>query len=249
MTSAAPPPPIVPVTRAELEAVYGADGLRRVPVEELPACITDPGARTYLSEIGLIDAPSAISRFIQLPLHTLAEGCAPQSPAEYWPTLPKDGADLVEVGCFGPITFALDGSTGEVYALFVHEPPTVGGRPAHRSLHSLARCQLAFGAREMLHVVGLLNQEDIDWCREHLAGFAELFPAYLDEDPDEDEELDDELAEKLAAERAAAEEARAPRPSDDEIFADLAAKLNAVEPGLTEGPVWAGILEDFRYGY
>ncbi|QKW20711.1 SUKH-4 family immunity protein [Kitasatospora sp. NA04385] len=237
MTSTDSRPPIAPVTRAELEAVYGADGLRRVPVEELPGVITDPGARAHLSEIGLVDAPSAVVSPAPLPLRTLAEALAPHSPAEYWPTLPKDGADLVAVGFSGSATFALDGSTGEVYALDVHEPPTVGGRPAHRGLHSLARCQLAFGATEMLTVVGLLDQEDIDWCREHLAGFAELYPAHLDEEPDED-----------GNHPGADEDDGDPVPDIDQVFAELAAKLDAVEPGLADSPVWAGILGEFRYG-
>ncbi|MFC8716538.1 SUKH-4 family immunity protein [Kitasatospora sp. NPDC057198] len=231
-------PRIEPVTRAELEAVYGPDGLRRIPAEELPASITDPGARAFLSEIGLIDAPNSIVVPEPFPLRALSEALAPHSPAEYWPTLPNNGADLVEIGRFISSVFALDGATGEVYALGAHQPPTVDGRPAHRSLHSLARCQLAFGAREMLSVVALLEQEDIDWCREHLEGFTELYPTYLDEEPDEDGNFPGAPADDEPS-----------RPSDDEIFAGLADKLNAVEPGLLDHPVWADILDEFRYGY
>ncbi|WP_030457561.1 SUKH-4 family immunity protein [Kitasatospora sp. NRRL B-11411] len=230
MTSAVPLPPVRPVTRAELEQVYGADGLRRVPEAELPAVITDPAARAFLSGIGLIDAPSAIVYPVEPLLVGLPEACAPESPAQHWPGLPDDGAAMVVIGSSIAGTFALDGATGEVYALGAHQPPTVDGRPAHRSLHSLARCQLSFGGREMWTAVARLDPEDIDWCRAHLPEFAELYPAALDEDGYE-EDPDLEL------------------PSDDEVFDELSAKLRAVEPGLLDQPVWQNILHEFRYGY
>ncbi|RKE20223.1 SUKH-4 family immunity protein [Streptomyces sp. TLI_171] len=222
--------PIRPVTRAELEQVYGVDGLRRVPATELPAVITDPAARDFLCEIGLPDAPSAIVCQVEPLLVGLPEACAPESPAGHWPGLPDGGAAMVVVGSSVAGTFALDGATGEVYALGAHQPPTVGGRPAHHSLHSLACCQLAFGGREMWTAVARLDQADIDWCRAHLTEFAELYPASLDEDGYE-EDPETEL------------------PSDDEIFADLTAKLRAIEPGLLDQPVWQTIVHEFRHGY
>ncbi|GAA4857475.1 SUKH-4 family immunity protein [Kitasatospora terrestris] len=42
-----------PVTRGALEGFFGADGLLRVPAERLPASLTDPGARAFLTGIGL----------------------------------------------------------------------------------------------------------------------------------------------------------------------------------------------------
>ncbi|MFJ1753776.1 SUKH-4 family immunity protein [Kitasatospora sp. NPDC088134] len=222
-----PPPPVRPVTRAELEQVYGTDSLRRVPEADLPAVVTDPGARAFLSGIGLPDALSAV---VQPLLCGLPEACAPERPADHWPGLPEDGAAMVVIGSSLAGTFALDGATGEVYALAAHRPPTVDGRPAHRSLHSLARCQLAFGGRAMWTAVARLDPAEIDWCRAHLPEFAELYPAALDADGYE-EDPDLEL------------------PSEDEIFAELAAELRAVEPGLLDQPVWQGILHEFRYGY
>ncbi|MFJ1753778.1 SUKH-4 family immunity protein [Kitasatospora sp. NPDC088134] len=221
----------LPVTRAELEQLYGADGLRRVPEADLPAVITDPGARAFLSEIGLIDAPGTMIHLDGPLLYGLPEDCAPKGPAHYWPGLPDDGAGMVVVGYYGSGTFALDGATGEVYALGVHRPPTVDGRPAHRSLHSLARCQLAFGGREMAVMADQMDPDTIDWCRAHLPEFAELHPPSFDTGEDVDPEFLDRL------------------PALEDVLAGLTAKLRAVEPDLLDQSVWQDILHDFQHGY
>ncbi|MFD8479270.1 SUKH-4 family immunity protein [Kitasatospora sp. NPDC059673] len=224
-------PPIRPVSRAELEQVYGADGLLRVPDAELPAVVTDPGARAFLGEVGLIDAPGSMVRLFGPPLRALAVDCAPEGPAHYWPGLPGDGAGMVVVGNYGSGIFALDGATGEVYALGANRPPTVDGRPAHRSLHSLARCQLAFGGLELSVMVDQMDPDTIDWCRTHLPEFAELYPPFLDDDEDVDPEF------------------FAGQPALEDIVAGLTAKLLAVEPGLLDQPVWQDIMHDFQHGY
>jgi len=232
MTSAASLPPVRPVSRAELEQVYGADGLLRVPDAELPAVVTDPGARAFLAEVGLIHAPGTMVRIFEPALRALAEECGPQGPAHDWPGLPDDGAGMVVVGHYGSGVFALDGATGEVYALGANRPPTVDGRPAHRSLHSLARCQLAFGGLELTVMVDQMDPDTIAWCRSHLPEFAELHPAFLDDD---EEDVDPEFW--------------ANQPALEDIVAGLTAKLLAVEPGLLDQPVWQDILHDFEHGY
>ncbi|RKE20222.1 SUKH-4 family immunity protein [Streptomyces sp. TLI_171] len=231
MTSDAPLPPVRPVSRAELEQVYGVDGLRRVPAAELPAVITNPAARDFLCEIGLIDAPGTMVQLHGTLLRSLSEDCTPEGPAHYWPGLPDDGTAMVVVGHYGSGTFALDGTTGEVYALGVHRPPTVDGRPAHRSLHSLARCQLAFGGRELAIMADQMDPDTIDWCRAHLPEFAELHPPFFDTGEDVDPEFLDQL------------------PALEDVLADLTAKLRAVEPGLLDQPVWQDIMHDFQHGY
>ncbi|RKE20224.1 SUKH-4 family immunity protein [Streptomyces sp. TLI_171] len=141
-----PLPVIQPVTRAELEVAYGVDGLFRVSESQLPAVVTDPGTRAFLSEIGLPHAPGAFIRPERPPLPPLSERSA--DPAGCWPELPNNGSTMVVLGSWGTV-FALDGATGEVYALLPHQEATVDGRPTHRSQHSLLRCQLAFGAQEL----------------------------------------------------------------------------------------------------
>ena len=231
------PPPVVPVTRAELEAVYGPDGLRRVPVEELPACVTDPGARTVLTDIGLPTTPNAFLTAHQAPT-PLAEQVT--DPATHWPDLPDGGAALVVIGAWGPL-FALDGRTGEVYAvpLLSGAPTTFAGRPAHRDLHSFLRCQLAFGAPELNLLGDLMDPDTADWCRAHVPGFAELFPVEeLDEDgwpieaePDPAAVLDPALYDA------------------DTVMARLSDRLRRIEPDLLHHAAWESILQHFRYGY
>src|SRR5580765_971457 len=107
MTPDAPLPAIRPVTRAELEQVYGREHLLRVPEADLPAVVTDPGARAFLSGIGLPDAPSAFISPEKPPLPPLSGSYA--DPATYWPDLPNGGATMVLIGSWGT-AFALDGS-------------------------------------------------------------------------------------------------------------------------------------------
>ncbi|MFF0295673.1 SUKH-4 family immunity protein [Kitasatospora sp. NPDC004614] len=224
-----PTPPVRPVTRAELEQVYGADGLRRYPAAELPAVVTDPSARALLTDVGLPDGPGAFLFFGQVPT-PLAEYVS--DPAALWPDLPDGGAGLVALGYWGA-TFALDGATGEVYALIPHQPATVDGRPAHRDLHSLLRCQIAFGADELSLLGDLMDPDTVDWCRAHIAGFAEAFPP---EELDEDGYPVDEEPDGTA-------------PHPDEVIARLSDKLRQIEPDLLRHAGWESIVQHFRYGY
>ncbi|MFJ1753779.1 SUKH-4 family immunity protein [Kitasatospora sp. NPDC088134] len=235
MTSDAHLPPVRPVTRAELEHIYGPDGLTRVPDAELPAVITDPAARTFLSDIGLPSAVSAVVLPVEPPLISLSEACEPDGPATYWPTLPGAGSTMVVVGAWGRPVFALDGATGEVYALLANESPTVNGRPAHRSLHSFVRAQLAFGAKELYLLSDLMDPDSRDWCRAHVPGFAELVPV---PEYDEDGEEIDPTPEFLAG-----------QPEPDDVLDGLTAALRAIEPDLPDHPAWAFILSHYRYGY
>ncbi len=230
MAPAAPQPPLHRVGRTELEQVYGPDRLLRVPAADLPGTVTDPAARAFLTGTGLPDAPSAFIGPAKPPLPPLTS----QYPdaAALWPDLPDGGAALVVLGSWGTV-FALDGATGEVYALLPHQPAIVDGRPAHRDLHSLIRCQLAFGAAELNLLGDLMDPDTADWCREHVPGFAELFPV---EDPDEDGYPADDEPDSDA-------------PDPDQVLAHLSDKLRRIEPELLRHPGWESILQHFRYGY
>ncbi|GAA2083842.1 hypothetical protein GCM10009759_02330 [Kitasatospora saccharophila] len=236
-----PAPGVRPVTRAELEAAYGTDGLRRVAPADLPACVTDPGARTVLTDIGLPTTPNAFLTNHQ-ELILLTERV--DDPATHWPDLPDGAAAMVVVGEWGPL-FALDGRTGEVYAVpfLSRAATTFAGRPAHRDLHSFLRCQLAFGAPELNLLGDLMDPDTADWCRAHVPGFAELFPV---------EELDED---GWPIEEDPAPDAPAPDPADpdrydpDAVIARLADKLRQIEPDLLHHPAWESILWHFRHGY
>ncbi|GAA2739494.1 SUKH-4 family immunity protein [Kitasatospora cinereorecta] len=241
MTPDQPDLPSEPVTRAELERVYGADGLVRVAPERVPAAVADPGARAFLTAIGLPTAPGAVVRPDEALLagapRLLAEHCAPGKPDEAYPGLPGGGAAMVVLGHYGSGLFVLDGGSGAVHALAPHEDAAVNGRPAHRDLHSLARCLLAFGGRELWLLSDLMDPDTADWCRAHFPEFAELCPVRDEEDDDffldEDEE----------------EELRARMPDVDEVLDGLAAALRRIEPGITDQPVWQEVLHNFRHGY
>ncbi|MFD8479271.1 SUKH-4 family immunity protein [Kitasatospora sp. NPDC059673] len=233
MTSDDSRPRIAPVSRAELEQIYGPDHLLRVPVADLPDAITNPAARAFLTGIGLPRAVNAIVPPVDPPLISLSEACEPDEAAAFWAGLPDDGAGMVVVGAWGPSVFALDGANGEVYALLTGQSPTVNGRPAYRNLHSFVRAQLAFGAKELYLLADLMDPDSLNWCREHVPGFVELVPV-----PEYDEdgfEIDPE------------DESEAPDP--DEILAGLIAKLDRIEPDLSHHAAWQFILQHYRHGY
>jgi len=230
MTSDDSRPRIAPVTRTELEQVYGPDRLLRVPAADLPDGITDPVARAFLAGIGLPDAPSAFIEQPKPPLPPLTE-LYPDA-AAFWPDLPDGGAGLFLVGAWGT-DFALNGATGEVHALLPHQPATVDGRPAHRDIHSLMRCQLAFGAMELYMLCDLTNPDTADWLRAHVPGYAELCPV---QEVDEEGWPLDEEPDPFA-------------PDVDQILAQLTDKLRRIEPDLLHHPGWQSILQHFRYGY
>ncbi|GAA4857460.1 SUKH-4 family immunity protein [Kitasatospora terrestris] len=241
MTPDEPNPQSRPVTRAALEEVYGADGLVRVPADRLPAAVTDPAARAFLTDVGLPVAPGAVVRADPAAradgLPGLAESCLPEKVDEAYPGLPGDGAALLVVGHYGAGLFVLDGASGAVHALAPHQDPAVNGRPAHRDLHAYVRCLLAFGGRELWLLSDLMDPDTADWCRGHFPEFAELCPA-RDEDDDDFFLEEDEEQELLAR-----------MPDVDEVLAGLTAKLRQVEPDITDQPVWQQILHDFRHGY
>ncbi|MFG2821861.1 SUKH-4 family immunity protein [Kitasatospora sp. NPDC048365] len=203
-----------------LEQVFGADHLARLPEERLPATVTDPGARAFLTGIGLPTAPGAVIR--------ADEGLAAGQPS------PLGGAMLL-VGRYGTARFVLDGSSGAVHALLPGQDPTAGTRPAHRDPGSLVRCLLAFGGRELWLLSDLMDPDTADWCREHLPGFAELCPVRDEEDDLLPDEEDDDFLARL--------------PDADEVLAELTARLRQIEPQITDQPVWQAILRDFRHGY
>lgn len=167
-----------PVTRGALEDFFGADGLLRVPAERLPASLTDPGARAFLTGIGLPRTPvtplEPHSR-VEHGMIRLAELYLPHHRlSEMHRGLPAGAGDWLVLGTHGEVPFALDGVSGAVHTV-AGDPDAAYARPAHRDLHSLARCLMAYDAEVMrLLLADFLDEEQLAWCAEHLPHWNEV---------------------------------------------------------------------------
>ncbi|MFF4339579.1 SUKH-4 family immunity protein [Kitasatospora sp. NPDC001540] len=173
------------VTRAEMEREFGPDGLVRPPAERVAELVADPGAREFLTAVGL-PAHSAVFEAAQ----HLATGPVPvrehfgdwaEAEAEYLELFgPRVGCWLV-LGELITGTLVLDGATGGVHALPLDVAEEGPDRPYHADLSSLAAFLLAFQRELPYYGEGGSAQELRESVERLTAGLTALEPRALAE--------------------------------------------------------------------
>ncbi|MFF0389523.1 SUKH-4 family immunity protein [Kitasatospora sp. NPDC004615] len=143
------------VTRAEMEREFGPDGLVRPPAERIAESVTDPGARDFLTTVGL---PAGRTAVFEAEEH-LATGPVPlrehfgdwsEAEDEYLELFGPGVGSWLILGELATGTLALNGATGGVHAIPLDIAEDGLDRPYHADLSSLAAFLLAF-QRELPH--------------------------------------------------------------------------------------------------